>query len=161
MSAGTHSPARQCAECEGACLRPATIDDAMTALAVARTPIESLIAYEAVASAAKARVNELGTSPTTVSCSQCGGTFGLGTEGFSHCADHAAAAGDRVTISLKVDGQTIVASFSLEGMSARCLTGPKSFRRDETLDHIARFATSRLDRALSARLERASTARAA
>lgn len=98
---------------------------------------------------------------TTVSCSQCGGSFGHGTEGFSHCADHAAA-GDSVTISLMVDGQTIDASFALEGMSARCLTGPKSFRRDEALDHIVRFATSRLDRALSARFkEGASTARAA
>jgi hypothetical protein len=134
----------------------------MTALAVARTPIESRIAYEALASAAKARVNELRTAPTTVSCSQCGGSFGLGIEGFSHCADHAAAAGDRVTISLTVDGQTIDASFALEGMSARRLVGPKSFRRDEALDHIVRFATSRLDRALSARFkEGASTARAA
>ena len=98
---------------------------------------------------------------TTVYCSQCGGSFGPGTEGFSHCADHAAAASDSVTITLTVDGQTIDASFALEGMSARCLTGPKSFRRDEALDHIVRFATSRLDRALCARLEGASTARAA
>lgn len=99
---------------------------------------------------------------TTVSCSQCGGSFGPGTEGFSHGADHAAAARDSVTISLMVDGQTIDASFALEGMSARCLTGPKSFRRDEALDHMVRFATSRLDRALSARFkEGASTARAA
>ena len=99
---------------------------------------------------------------TTVYCSQCGGSFGPGTEGFSHCEDHAAAAGDSVTITLTVDGQTIDASFALEGMSARRLTGPKSFRRDEALDHIARFATSRLDRALSARFkEGASVARAA
>ncbi|WP_219209190.1 hypothetical protein [Variovorax boronicumulans] len=98
----------------------------------------------------------------TVSCSQCGGSFGPGTKGFSHCAGHAAAARDTLTISLTVDGKTIDASFSLEGTSARCLTGPKSFRRDEALDHIVRFATSRLDRALSARLkEGASTARAA
>lgn len=99
---------------------------------------------------------------TTISCSQCGGSFGPGTEGFSHCSTHAATARDSVTISLTVDGETIDASFALEGMSARCLTGPKSFRRDEALDHIARFATSRLDRALSARFkEGAGVARAA
>lgn len=161
MSAAKHTPGRQCVECEGVCLRPASIDDAMTALAVAFTRRNELVACEALAAAAQARVNELRTAPTTVSCSQCGGSFGLGTEGFSHCSDHDATAGDSVTISVKVDGQTIVASFSLEGMSAQCLTGPKSFRRDEALDHIARFATSRLDRALSARLEGASTAHAA
>lgn len=104
----------------------------------------------------------MSTALTTVYCSQCGQACGLGVHGFSHCSDHAHVALDSVTISLTVDGQTIDASFSLEGMSARCLTGPKSFRRDETLDHIARFATSRLDRALSARFkEGASTARAA
>ena len=33
------------------------------------------------------------------SCSQCGGSFGPGTHGFSHCADHTLASGE--TQSLK------------------------------------------------------------
>ena len=33
------------------------------------------------------------------SCSQCGGSFGPGTHGFSHCADHTLASG--FTASLK------------------------------------------------------------
>lgn len=59
MSAAKHTPCRQCGECEGACLQPATIDDAMTALAVACTRRDQLIACEALATAALARAQQL------------------------------------------------------------------------------------------------------
>ncbi|MBB1599945.1 hypothetical protein [Variovorax sp. UMC13] len=59
MSAAEHTPSRQCGECEGACLQPATIDDAMTVLAVACTRRDQLIACEALATAALARAQQL------------------------------------------------------------------------------------------------------
>lgn len=31
----------------------------------------------------------MSTALTRVGCSQCGGTFGYGTTGYSHCSDHA------------------------------------------------------------------------
>lgn len=46
-----HTPGMQCVECEGFCLVK-TIDDANTALAVARTPLHRLMACEALAAAA-------------------------------------------------------------------------------------------------------------
>lgn len=48
-----HAPARRCPKCEGFCLEPATIDEAMTALATARGKREHLAAYEALALAAR------------------------------------------------------------------------------------------------------------
>lgn len=48
-----HAPARQCVKCEGFCLEPATVDQAMTAIAVAREKAEHLAAYEALAAAAR------------------------------------------------------------------------------------------------------------
>ena len=54
-----HTPARQCVECEGFCLRRATIDEANTALAVARSPIERLHACEALEEAARTTANSL------------------------------------------------------------------------------------------------------
>lgn len=54
-----HTPGRQCDECEGFCLRAASIDDANTALAVARTAPEKLAAFESLAAAAQAEVKRL------------------------------------------------------------------------------------------------------
>lgn len=54
-----HTPGRQCAECEGHCLRAATIDEANTAIAVARTRQERLLACEALIKAAKAEAQRL------------------------------------------------------------------------------------------------------
>lgn len=69
MSAAQHTPARQCDLCEGFCLRAATIDEANTALAVARTREEKLAACKALAAAAQAEVRRLRTAkaaaPTT------------------------------------------------------------------------------------------------
>lgn len=59
MNAAKHTPGRQCDECEGPCLRVATIDDAMTALAVACPRTDQLIACEALATAAVARAQQL------------------------------------------------------------------------------------------------------
>lgn len=59
MSAAKHTPARQCDECEGHCLRLATIDDAMTALTVSCTRADELMACEALAAAAQLRADQL------------------------------------------------------------------------------------------------------
>lgn len=48
-----HTPARQCAACEGFCLRAASIDDALTAIAVSRSAQERVPAYEALIAAAQ------------------------------------------------------------------------------------------------------------
>ena len=50
-----HTPGRQCAECEAHCLRTATIDEANTAIAVARTRQERLLACEIAATEAEAQ----------------------------------------------------------------------------------------------------------
>lgn len=52
-------PGRQCAECEGHCLRTATIDEANTALAVACTRQERLLACEALIAATEAEAQRL------------------------------------------------------------------------------------------------------
>ena len=54
-----HTPGRQCVECEGHCLRTATIDEANTALAIAGTHQERLLACEALIAAAEAEVQRL------------------------------------------------------------------------------------------------------
>lgn len=54
-----HTPGRQCSECEGHCLRTATIDEANTALTVARTRQERLLACEALIAATEAEVQRL------------------------------------------------------------------------------------------------------
>ena len=54
-----HTLGRQCAECEGHCLCTATIDEANTALAVARTRQERLLACEALIEAAEAEAQRL------------------------------------------------------------------------------------------------------
>lgn len=98
---------------------------------------------------------------TTVSSSQCGGSFGPGTEGFSHCADHAAAR-TSLAINLVVEDKAISVSLPLTASDAQRLAGPATFRRDELLDSILRNAVRRLDIALRARFtEGASTAHAA
>jgi hypothetical protein len=54
-----HTPARQCCVCEGFCLRRATIDEANTALAVARTPSDRIFACEALAEAAQRTARDM------------------------------------------------------------------------------------------------------
>jgi hypothetical protein len=54
-----HTPGRQCDECEGFCLRTATIDEANTALAVAGTRQERLLACKALIGAAQAEAQRL------------------------------------------------------------------------------------------------------
>lgn len=54
-----HTPGRQCNECEGQCLRKATIDEANTALAVACTHRERLLACDALIAAAEAEAQRL------------------------------------------------------------------------------------------------------
>jgi hypothetical protein len=54
-----HTPGRRCDECEGFCLRAPTIDDANTALAVACTRAERLLACEALIAAAQAEAARL------------------------------------------------------------------------------------------------------
>lgn len=54
-----HKPAMLCPECDGFCLRRATIDEANTALCVAVGFNERLAAVEALADAAKAEASRL------------------------------------------------------------------------------------------------------
>ncbi|NVM87610.1 hypothetical protein FHT32_001249 [Variovorax sp. SG517] len=59
MSVTNHTPGRQCDECEGFCLRLATIDEANTALAVAYTHQGRLQACEALIKAGQAEAKRL------------------------------------------------------------------------------------------------------
>lgn len=59
MNIAKHTPARQCFACEGFCLKPATIDEANTALAIACTLRERLAACEALAIAAATKAELL------------------------------------------------------------------------------------------------------
>lgn len=59
MSTAKHTPARQCVACEGFCLVPATIDEANTALAVARTLREREAACDALSLAAEREMYRL------------------------------------------------------------------------------------------------------
>lgn len=62
---------------------------------------------------------------TETSCSQCGGTFGPGDHGFSHCSNHEYAAGDTkalIAIRLRtirlhrqaLDADLILSAFNIE-----------------------------------------------
>lgn len=95
---------------------------------------------------------------TTVGCSECGGSFGPGTEGFSHCEDHAAAP-TSISINLTIEGKAINLPLPLAAGDAERLAGPATFRRDELLDSILRMAIRRLDVALRPRVVAAAKAR--
>lgn len=56
MTAAIHTPGRQCVACEGFCLRLPSIDDAMTAMAVAQGHAAVVAAAEALVKAAMANL---------------------------------------------------------------------------------------------------------